>query len=217
MRAVASTSRLPQVAQVAIRNEAGDLDDVDVAERVGHPRLRQRRRQLEVLLERAAHAAARELGRTGRSQEPPRADPVHRADEEVPRIGLDEVDDLLDGAGLVVDLQAQLDRQPACLRGEDRVDVSVERHVQLARHDLVHLRDEMRVRVALPPLPEGGHRLDAAVEVLDERDLLRAARQRDLDVAVDVVGRKLTRRRRARHVTMRMDVEVVVTHLGEQG
>ena len=110
---------------------------------------------------------------------------MDRGHEVVPRIRRDEVHHLLLGARLEIDLQAQLHRQPARLGGEDRLDVHVERHVQLAGHDLVHLPDEVRVRVVLPPLPEDGHRLDAPVEVLTNAT---SCEPRDLDVAIDVVA-----------------------------
>jgi hypothetical protein len=66
------------------------------------------------------------------------------------------------------------------------------------------------MRILLPPLTENSLGLDAAVQVLDEPDLTRPARERNFDVAVDVLGRKLARGRSPRRRAMRMDVDVVV-------
>jgi hypothetical protein len=90
------------------------------------------------------------------------------------------------GARLEVDLQAELDRQAACLGIQHDIDVPVERQVELGFHDRGHIGHELRVWIALPPATQHGFRFDAAVEVLGEANLGDTARERHLDVTVDV-------------------------------
>src|SRR6185437_388260 len=101
-------------------------------------------------------------------------DPVHRAEQVVPRVRLEErVELVLPPAG-IVDLEPELDRQAAALRLHDRVDVGVK--VVNAALGLVRQLPE---RTGLPEV----------VDVLREADLVHRVLGRGFDERLDRVGR----------------------------
>src|SRR5581483_894586 len=111
-------------------------------------------------------------------------EPVHRAEQVVPRVRLQDLGELGLPRPDPVDLEPELDRQPLPLRLDDRRDVVVE--VVDAALRLVRQRPES------PRLPE-------VVDVLREAELVDAAAAAGLDVALDrghgVVDRLLVLRR----------------------
>src|SRR6266508_2563705 len=97
-------------------------------------------------------------------------DVVHRTEQVIPRIGLEELAGLVFAARYIVDLQSELHRQPPLAREDDGLHVRLE--VVDAALGLIRHRPER------PRLPE-------VVDVLGEPDLVDARLLRRLDERLD--------------------------------
>ncbi len=94
--------------------------DIDLA------RGRQHRLQLEVVGEGLVHPTTIELEHRIGVVDGPASDPVHRPDEEVPRVRIDQIEHGVDGVREVVDLESQQDGKPAVPGGDHRIDIPFE-------------------------------------------------------------------------------------------
>ena len=173
---------------------------------------RKGRFQLEILLPGAADAALVELvGHLSGVHRPP-PDPVHRPDEEVPRVSGYEFEYRIDGVREEVHLEAESDRQTAVLGSLNRLHIAVQAEIAVPVDECPGVVGEAAIRLALPPSSQGRLGLDAAVEMLGEADLVHPSQCRRLDIGLDQPIGVATGWRSAVSRLMRMEMEVVVTH-----
>src|SRR4051812_11277407 len=139
-------------------------------QRVEQPGSGRRGQRLGVAAVRLLRRHRRGEARLWGDREPP--DVVHGAEPVIPRVGVEQRAHLVLAARHVVDLEPELDRQPALLRRGDRL------HVRL---DRIHAALEL---VRHPPQRAG---LAEVVDVLGEPDLVDALGGRRLAPALDGV------------------------------
>src|SRR4051812_27972379 len=184
---------------------AEDLDQVGMRQRIEQAAARRAPKLVEVPPPRLLHADLADETRLAVDAEA--VDPVHRAQQEVPRIRRQQCPRFVLASGHVIHFEAELDRQPALTRTDDGVDVRV-KVVGTALGLVRHRPERSELGEVVAVLGEADL-VDAGVPCsLDEgldrprvvRDLLAAVAQ--MHVVVDDHRSAATRSRSALSVTL---------------
>lgn len=88
---------------------------------------------------------------------------MDRPDEEIPGVGLQELEHRFDGVREEVDLQTQQHRQAASLGSENRVDVAVEGERSVLGDEPRGLLGEVLIRFVSPKLSKNTRCLNASI------------------------------------------------------
>lgn len=164
------------------------LHDVDVGENIDDTGGGQLGLDREVVLVGLPDPAPIELVGNGSLVDRPTAQPVHRADEEIPRVRGEQVHDRPDGLGEEVDFETEENGQTSLLRLQDRGDVAIERQHAIGAHEGLGLNGEVVPGFRRPELTQYRRRFSTTKEVFGESNLGHPSGGRRENVGLDVTG-----------------------------